>query len=269
MEYSIGEFSRITSLSIKSLRLYHEKELLMPARVDDFTGYRYYDEANVETARTINILKRFDFSLAEIKEILDDCEQEEDALTFLEKKLTQVEEKVTHFQKVSRDIELTIQFEREQKMQTSESFHVEEKTVDTLLIAGHRMKGRYQDYGDGIKIVAKAVGRHINGKAMSLYYDGEYKENDADFEPFFPVRKGTSTDEVSVRELPGGQCVSLIHKGPYEKLSDSYHTIYKYIKEKGYEVVLPSREVYLKGPGMIFKGNPNNYLTEIQMMIKE
>lgn len=269
MEYSIGEFSRITLLSIKSLRLYHDKELLIPARVDEFTGYRYYDEKNVDTARTINILKRFDFSLAEIKEILNECEHEEDALTYLEKKLKEVDEKISHFQKVSRDITLTIQFEREHNMSSTESFEVEEKVLDTLLIAGHRMTGRYQDYGEGIKIVAKAAGRHINGKAMSLYYDGEYKEDDADFEPCFPVRKGTTTAEVSVRELPGGKCICLIHKGPYEKLHESYHTIYKYIKEKGYESLLPTREVYLKGPGMIFRGNPNNYLTEIQILVKE
>ncbi len=269
MDYSIGEFSRITQLSIKSLRLYHDKELLIPARVDEFTGYRYYDEKNVDAARTINILKRFDFSLAEIKDILDECNEEEDTLTYLEKKLREIDEKISHFQRVSRDITLTIQFEREHTMFSTASFDVEEKVLDTLLIAGHRMTGRYQDYGEGIKIVAKAAGRHINGKAMSLYYDGEYKEEDADFEPCFPVRKGTSTDEVSVRELSGGPCVCLIHKGPYDTLSQSYHHVYKYIKEKGYEPLLPTREVYLKGPGMIFRGNPNNYLTEIQILVKK
>jgi len=154
-------------------------------------------------------------------------------------------------------------------MSDETSFDVEEKTIDTLLIAGRRMKGRYQDYGDGIKIVAKQVGRHINGKAMCLFYDAEYKEEDADFEPCFPVRKGSGTDEVSVRELPGGRCVSLIHKGPYDTLSESYRTLFSYIKEKGYKTLLPSREVYLKGPGIIFKGNPNNYLTEIQVFLKD
>jgi len=41
--FSIGEFSRITGLSIKALRLYHEKGILVPGRVDDATGYRYYN----------------------------------------------------------------------------------------------------------------------------------------------------------------------------------------------------------------------------------
>ena len=53
MKFSIGEFSKITSLSIKPLRLYHEKEMLVPAEIDEFTGYRYYNEADFEKARLI------------------------------------------------------------------------------------------------------------------------------------------------------------------------------------------------------------------------
>jgi effector-binding domain-containing protein len=48
----------------------------------------------------------------------------------------------------------------------------------------------------------------------------------------------------------------------------SYAVILKYVKDKGYRVAMPTREVYLKGPGMIFKGNPRNYLTEIQMVVE-
>ena len=74
---------------------------------------------------------------------------------------------------------------------------------------------------------------------------------------------------ISVRELPGGRCVALLHKGPYDQLGRSYSKILEYIKQKGYQTILPSREVYLKGPGMIFRGNPKKYLTEIQILIKE
>ena len=41
-----------------------------------------------------------------------------------------------------------------------------------------------------------------------------------------------------------------------------------YLKQKGYKATAPSREIYLKGPGMIFRGNPKNYLTEIQMVVE-
>jgi DNA-binding transcriptional MerR regulator len=51
--FSIGEFSKIAGLSIKTLRFYHEEGLLAPALVDERTGYRYYDHGRVEKARTI------------------------------------------------------------------------------------------------------------------------------------------------------------------------------------------------------------------------
>jgi len=267
MKFSIGEFSRITSLSIKSLRLYHEKEILIPSVVDEFTGYRYYNESNIERARTIKILKEYDFSSAEIKEILDECCDESEIVEQLIKKKSEIEKKIARFKNVSLSIELIIQKEKENKMKPEDEFEIEEKEVETILIAGYRMKGKYSDVGKGFGLIAKRVGRDINGKAMNLYYDSEYKEDGADIEPCFPIRKGSSGDGISVCELPGGHCVSLIHKGSYEKIGESYKKIFDYINKKGFKTRLPSREVYVKGPGMIFKDNPNNYLTEIQILI--
>ncbi len=83
------------------------------------------------------------------------------------------------------------------------------------------------------------------------------------------TRKGVGEDGISVRELAGGRCVVLLHKGPYEELGRSYARILAYTKQQGHEIETPTREVYIKGPGMIFKGNPKKYLTEIQMLIKE
>lgn len=267
MRFSIGEFSRMTSLSVKTLRLYHEKEILAPAEVDEFTGYRYYSAADYEKAKSIQVLRRFDFSLAEIRDILDEFEDEEDMLDILRRKQGDIRKKISRYDEVSRSIESILQRERESSMK-NETFDIEEKDIDTLLVAGTRIKGRYQDMGKTFGVLAKKVGSRINGKAMALYYDADYKEEDADFEPCFPVRKGKSADGVSVRELKGGKAATLIHKGPYETLGESYKKLFDYIHQKGYKTVLPSREKYIKGPGMIFKGNPKNYLTEIQVLIK-
>jgi DNA-binding transcriptional MerR regulator/DNA gyrase inhibitor GyrI len=269
MKFSIGEFSKMTSLTIKSLRLYHEKEILIPVDVDKFTGYRYYNDTNYEIARSIKILKDLGFTLAEIKEILEECENETDMLTHLEKKFEETKKRIHQYKEISRTIETTIQFVRESTMEKNSSFEIEEKDVETILIAGYRMTGKYEQVGEGFKVLGKSFGRFINGKAMALYYDSEYKEDGADFETCFPIRKGRDLENVSVRELKGGKCVTLIHKGPYQTLGDSYKKIYEYIKEKGYKTKLPTREVYIKGPGLIFRGNPKNYLTEIRIFIDE
>jgi DNA-binding transcriptional MerR regulator len=59
----------------------------------------------------------------------------------------------------------------------------------------------------------------------------------------------------------------ILHKGPYNQLGRSYAKILDYIRGQGYDVLSPTREIYHKGPGMFFRGNAKNYLTEIQMLI--
>jgi effector-binding domain-containing protein len=101
-----------------------------------------------------------------------------------------------------------------------------------------------------------------------LYYDSEYREEDANFEPCFPIRKAVEAEGISVRELPGCQCLSLVHQGRYDQLGRSYAKILKHADEQKTKISLPTREVYVKGPGIIFKGNPKNYLTEILLPIQ-
>jgi len=67
---SIGEFSKRTRLSPKALRLYGELGLLLPARVDPDSGYRFYREDQIEPARLIAQLRRLDMPLATIGELL-------------------------------------------------------------------------------------------------------------------------------------------------------------------------------------------------------
>ncbi|HVR73644.1 MAG TPA: MerR family DNA-binding transcriptional regulator [Planctomycetota bacterium] len=55
---------------------------------------------------------------------------------------------------------------------------------------------------------------------------------------------------------------------PYDQLGRSYAKILSHANQLGLKLVLPTREVYLKGPGMIFRGNPVRYLTEIQLPLE-
>ena len=63
-EVSIGEFARRSRLSVKALRLYDELGVLVPARVDEASGYRYYDVAQLEAARLVAMLRQLDLPLA-------------------------------------------------------------------------------------------------------------------------------------------------------------------------------------------------------------
>lgn len=69
-EVSIGEFARRSRLSIKALRLYDELGVLVPARVDEASGYRYYDVSQLEAARLVAMLRQLELPLTAIKELL-------------------------------------------------------------------------------------------------------------------------------------------------------------------------------------------------------
>jgi DNA-binding transcriptional MerR regulator len=69
-EISIGEFARRSRLSLKALRPYDERGVLAPARVDQASGYRYYDTPQLEEARLVVILRQLQWPLAAVKEVL-------------------------------------------------------------------------------------------------------------------------------------------------------------------------------------------------------
>jgi DNA-binding transcriptional MerR regulator len=69
-EIGIGEFARRSRLSARALRIYDELGLLRPARVDEDSGYRFYEPGQLQQARLIAALRQLHFPLAEIKSIL-------------------------------------------------------------------------------------------------------------------------------------------------------------------------------------------------------
>ena len=267
--YSIGEFSQVTGLSVKTLRFYHEKGILIPSSVDPVTGYRSYDATKIEKARVIMRLRAMEFSIEDIATVLGECTDEADILNYLERQKNLLQQRIREDRDIVRSLNEIISKETAaRQILDAGNFAVEEKTVEPILIAGIRMKGKYSDCSAGFSQLGKAVGRHICGKCLCLYYDGEYREEDADFEPCFPIRKDNGAPGVSIRTLPGARCLTLIHRGPYDQLGRSYAKLLKAMDAERQKIVLPTREVYVKGPGMIFKGNPKNYLTEIQIPIE-
>jgi DNA-binding transcriptional MerR regulator/effector-binding domain-containing protein len=266
--YSIGEFSQVTGLSVKTLRFYHEKGILLPSSVDETTGYRTYDGAKIEKARIIMRLRAMEFSIEDISTVLGDCEDEADILNYLERQKSFLQQRMAEDRDIVRSLGEIISREKEaQELFSGGNFAVEEKSLEPVLVAGVRMKGKYSECGAGFARLGKSVGRYISGKALCLYYDGEYREDDANFEPCFPIRREISVEGISVHTLPGGKCVSLVHRGPYDQLGRSYARILAETRRRTANLLLPTREVYLKGPGIIFKGNPKNYLTEILLPI--
>src|SRR5215213_6636100 len=120
--FSIGEFSTISGITVRTLRFYHEIGLLVPAKVDPATNYRTYDERNLETAKVIAALRSLEFSLEQIREILAECRDDTDVLGQLERQQKLLTGRVRHYQTVLDTVNQMIEMERrtrgESKMAT-------------------------------------------------------------------------------------------------------------------------------------------------------
>jgi DNA-binding transcriptional MerR regulator len=66
----IGDFSRMTHLSVKALRHYHDLGLLMPAEIDPASGYRFYEPSQVPVALVIRRFRDLGMPLEEIRQML-------------------------------------------------------------------------------------------------------------------------------------------------------------------------------------------------------
>lgn len=273
IEFSIGEFSKASGLTIKTLRFYHERGLLVPARVEAGSGYRFYDKRNLETAKIIAVLRSLEFSLDEIHAFLKEGDHgDETVVDYLERRKSQVQDHIRAQREILGRLDQIIEQEKVNQVAWNESgFKIEERTLESMLIGGVRMTGRYSDMGEGFGRLGKSLWRNITGAGMCLFFDEDYRETDANFEPFFPLKKKArkNIEGVSVRELEGGKAVCLKHRGSYEELGRTYGKLFEHLKANNLQPCVPSREVYLKGPGIFFKGNPSKYLTEIQILVKE
>jgi DNA-binding transcriptional MerR regulator len=258
---SIGEFSRVTQLSIKALRLYHEKGILIPNKIDMESKYRYYQRSAVEKGLIIKKLKDMGFSLQEIKNIVFECSDDRQLAVHVENKLAEITHTIKEYKELQTKLSSFLAGTQEEKMKYI--IDIERIEIPMQLICSIRFKGKYSEVGSRFGRLFKRCGSAIKGKPFSLYYDGDYKEENADIEACISVTKEIASEEIQCRQLTGVQAVTLVHKGPYQELGRSYMRVFEYCREYGLETDLPFREQYLKGPGMIFKGNPQKYLTRL------
>ena len=66
----IGNFSKLSLLTVKALRFYEKEGLLLPAHIDEWTGYRFYETSQLAQAAKIKAYRQLDLSVEEIKAIL-------------------------------------------------------------------------------------------------------------------------------------------------------------------------------------------------------
>jgi DNA-binding transcriptional MerR regulator/effector-binding domain-containing protein len=257
---TIGEFSHSVHLSIKTIRYYQELGILIPAETDISTGYRYFNEQNYERGQSIILLKKLGFTLKEIQGILKDCRDDNDLQTFIDKKLDDVERKLKDLKSIKK------QLENQKRLSLSVESTSEEGIIEfdfeLPCYAGEQIKGHYDQIGKGFSALYKKFGRFALGKPYTFYMDMEYREENARIEAVIELEQRAADSQGGINTFPKHRAVKMIHKGPYGSQGPVYVALFNYCRKQGYEIEPPIIEHFIKGPGMIFKGNPDLYETE-------
>lgn len=264
-ELSIGQFSRVSRLSVRTLRHYHRLGLLEPARVDGDSGYRYYRAEQLERAQVILSLKQLGFGLETIAEILGACARDEDMVEVLESQRQRIEQELGALEARRDQLDALLSMARENAvLREQPGPPVSERELPEVHYLSRRVQAGFDQMGSLFKSVARVAGRHIAGPGMALFYDQEYREV-ADFEAGFPVRRPLEAPGFSCRSLPAMRAIVVTHVGPYNQIHSAWTRAFAELGARGLEGAgeWPPREIYIKGPGIIFKGNPKRYVTEV------
>lgn len=259
--YTIGEFSKITNLSVKTLRYYEETGLLLPTARSE-ANYRLYSESDFARAELIILLRSLSFSIREIQDVLTNYESEADLQDYFREKQRGIKRKIKQEQELLRRIDQCLH--PEMKEDKAMSYEMEIRKLPAVKTATIRFQGKFDEIGVHIGKLFKEVKGNADGAPFCLYYDAEFHEN-GHIDVGVPIKKVFAAKETTIQTLPAIDALCTTHVGSYESIHFAYKALLDYAKEQGLELQLPWREVYQKGPGMVLKGNPDKYVTEIQV----
>ncbi len=262
----IGDFSKLTRISIRMLRHYDEIGLLIPKEIDDLTNYRYYSEKQLVVANKINALKDMGFSLANIILIIN----QQDQNNFIENSLSEKYEEVNKqlIETTQRLRLLKTAILRLENGDNIMNYEVTLKTLPQRYVASVRKTiPSYQQEGMLWEIMIKETyGLNIKDSdsncALAIFHDCEYKESDVDVE----IQKNVvgsieNTKNVIFKTVEPIQfaCSTII--GPYDKMSEVNLCVANWVNDNGYDFNGPSFFIYHVSPNDT--QNPDEFVTEI------
>ena len=258
--FRIGEFSRITRVTIDTLRHYDALGLLKPAKVDPFTGYRYYSARQLMSLNRILALKEVGFSLEEIARILQGELTNDELRGMLKAQLIRAEGEVQAAQLRQERILARLNYlNLEDDMP---AYEVTLKPVEALTVAAIRetvpaieqMPERCSEMFDAIERWIRASNLPL-GPSMSIYYNEGFTRENIDTECLFIIpdsdaaRLKKPAAPIEVRQLQAVPLVaSTIATDDFYKkpggLLPAYNALAQWIEENGYQIAGPPRELF-------------------------
>lgn len=238
---TIGEFSKMTYLSVKALRHYHDVGLLEPALVDPATGYRNYAPSQVGTAQAIRRFRDLDMPLDEVRQVLqapDLAARNRSILVHLERMHEQLEQ--TQATVASLQVLLT--------EDPPASRHVEIRRIPATRVVIARATVAFDDCATWLEpqyaelhAAIEASGLDVTGPDGALYPDEFFEAGTGEVTAFVPVA-GDAAEAVS---LAATTVAVLVHDGPLADLDQAYGALGTVVAERGIAGPGPIREHYL------------------------
>lgn len=270
---SIGEFSKICNVSTKTLRYYAEIGLILPNEINNENGYRYYSIEQLQTILFIKRLKSYNFSLEQIKTIIqsEELQDEKLYLSLIEKK-KEIDKQVKELNLISEELSNDISNLKQGKsimsyMENLDVKIVEVEPMNLLYIRKMVQKHEFAyEYGSCFNKLFKKINEDkltITNPPMALFHSSEYSPFGLDTEFAIPIKeciKGT-------RDFNPGLCLKTVLKGSYSDLSSVYVKQIEYAEKEGYVSKDSLFEVYVNDPAMV--ESENDLITEIYYPVKK
>lgn len=270
---SIGEFSRICEVTTKTLRYYEEINLLNPVSINEDTGYRYYAIEQLDTMLFINRLKSYEFSLEEIKDILNAKEQKEEKLfTILKHKQVEMDSKIQDYQKTLEQMnqDLLLLHQGKSIMSYMNDIDVCLTEVSNMNLLSIRCMVLKEDFPEQyVRCFGRLMKRiqnnnlTITAAPMVLFHSSEFNVSGMDTEFAFPVKEVVT----GTRDFNPGLCVKTVLKGSYEGLPSVYTRQLQWAAKEGYSNNEALFEMYLVGPHDA--KSEEDFVTEVYFPVKK
>lgn len=266
----IGEFSKMMQVTVKTLRYYEQKGLLLPYEVDEWTGYRYYSIYQMQRLNIIRGLQQQGFTLEEIKELLEDGEQMP-SIDQLTQKIEETEHQLQLL--IKRRSQLLKWLDSHKQIKTMEQISIQ--SLPEIIVASHReIIPNYDALG---ALCVNKIGPEMQrlgckcpppGYCFTIEHNKEYRSTDLDIEYCEQVEEmGKDSNIIQFKHLPAVEkALCIKHIGGYERFHESFAEAFRYIEEKGYKPVGHTRICYIDG--VWNKDTPEQWLSIIQIPIE-
>jgi DNA-binding transcriptional MerR regulator len=242
---SIGDFSLMTHLSIKTLRYYHQVGLLEPAEVDPDTGYRYYGVEQLPTAQIIQRFRDLGMPIDEVKAVL--------AAPDLDTRNALI---ATHLGRLEGELEQTrqaVQSLRNLLEPAHTPISVEHRTLPATQAVGIQEVVDRSDLvvwfhgalGELYATIA-VQGLQPSGPSGGLFASDLFHYERGEVTMFVPISgKMQTVGRVSPLVVPAAEVAVTVHDGSLANLNDTYGALGVYVSKHALGVVGPVREYYL------------------------